>query len=282
MTRPGAALPTGLAGVVLAAGEGRRLKPLTDLRPKPLCPVGHSTGLADALGRFAAVGLSGPGAVAVNAHHHAGQLAAAVGDGVHLSVEAPEALGTAGAIGALRPWLDGRAVVVANGDAYLAGDDPVGRLLVGWSGERPRLLVVRDPGRADFGDLRFAGVSLLPAATAARLRPEPTGLYEAVWRDAYRAGELELLVFDGTFVDCGTVRDYLDANLHRSGGASVVGAGAVVDGTLTRSVVWPGGRVARGEHLVDAVRTDTGRTVTGPPGQSIPTGQGPSGRCLSG
>jgi NDP-sugar pyrophosphorylase family protein len=248
---------TPLAGIVLAAGEGRRLRPLTDLRPKPLCPIGTGTGLEDALARLGAAGLAGPDRVAVNAHHLADQLAAAVGARAHLSVEQPEALGTAGAIGALRGWVDGRAVVVANADAYLAGDDPLGRLLDGWTGERPRLLTVRDPARGDFGDLRFAGISLLPAAIAARLEPVPTGLYEVVWRDT----EVELVEFDGTFVDCGTPREYRAANLHRSGGASVVGRDAVVEGTLTRSVVWPGGRVGPDEHLVDAIRTDTGLTV---------------------
>jgi MurNAc alpha-1-phosphate uridylyltransferase len=268
-----------LAAVVLAAGEGRRLRPLTALRPKPLCPLGAGTGLDDALGRLAAVGLAGPADVAVNAHHLADQIAAAVGPRAHLSVEEPEALGTAGALGALRGWLDGRAVVVSNADAYLAGDDPLGRLLDGWTGERPRLLTVRDPARGDFGDLRFAGISLLPAAVAARLRPEPTGLYEAVWRD----GDVELVEFDGTFVDCGTPRDYLDANLHRSGGASVVGAGAVVAGRLTRSVVWPGAVVGPDEHLVDAVRTETGLTVVSTPaGPSTPQDRGPSGRSPSG
>jgi mannose-1-phosphate guanylyltransferase/MurNAc alpha-1-phosphate uridylyltransferase len=277
-----------LAAVVLAAGEGRRLRPLTTLRPKPLCPLGASTGLDDALGRLAAAGFTGPADVAVNAHHLAEQVTAAVGDRAFLSVEQPQALGTAGALGALRGWLDGRAVVVSNADAYLAGpdpagpdlagpdpagDDPLGRLLDGWTGERPRLLTVRDPERGDFGDLRFAGLSLLPAAAAALLRPEPTGLYEAVWRD----GEPELVEFGGTFVDCGTPRDYLDANLHRSGGASVVGAGAVVAGRLTRSVVWPGAVVGPDEHLVDAVRTDTGLTVV-----STPPGPGPSGRSPSG
>jgi hypothetical protein len=246
-----------LAGIALAAGEGRRLRPLTGLRPKPLCPIGASTGLDDALARFAVAGLAGPGDVAVNAHHLPGRIADAVGDRAHLSVEQPEALGTAGAIGALRGWLDGRAVVVANADAYLAGGDPLGRLLDGWTGVRPRLLTVRDPARGDFGNQRFAGISLLPAGIAARLAPVPSGLYEVVWRDT----EPELVEFDGTFVDCGTPREYLAANLHRSGGASVVGRDAVVEGTLTRSVVWPCGRVRPDEHLVDAIRTDTGLTV---------------------
>ncbi|HEV7754975.1 MAG TPA: sugar phosphate nucleotidyltransferase [Mycobacteriales bacterium] len=246
-----------LAGIVLAAGEGRRLRPLTDLRPKPLCPVGAGTPLDDALARLAAAGLAGPDLVAVNAHHLADQIVAATAGRAHVSVERPEALGTAGAIGALAGWLDGRAAVIANGDAYLAGEDPLGRLLDGWSGDRPRLLTVRDPARGDFGDLRFAGISLLPAAIAARLESVPTGLYEVVWRDT----QVELVEFDGTFVDCGTPREYLAANLHASGGASVVGRDAVVEGTLTRSVVWPGGRVGPDEHLVDAVRTDTGLTV---------------------
>jgi hypothetical protein len=34
-----------------------------------------------------------------------------------------------------------------------------------------------------------------------------------------------------------------------------------VAGTLERAVVWPGARVRRGEHLVDAIRADDGMTV---------------------
>lgn len=251
-----------LCAVVLAAGAGTRLRPLTTLRPKALCPVGADTLLDRALARLAGLGLRGPGRVAVNAHHLAGMVAAAVGDRAHLSVEEPEALGTAGAVGALRSWVDGRDVVVCNADAYLTGD--VGHLLDGWSGERPRLLAVDDPARADFGPLRFAGVSLLPAAEAALLRPEPTGLYEVLWRRARAEDRLELAAHAGTFVDCGTPADYLAANLHTSGGAGVVGTGAVVEGTVERSVVWPDARVHPGEHLVEQVRTDTGLTVDCP------------------
>jgi NDP-sugar pyrophosphorylase family protein len=243
-----------LAAVVLAAGRGKRLRPLTDLRPKPLCPVGNVPLLDTNL----AAALAVTPYAAVNAHHLGDQIAAHVGDRAHLSVEThPGGLGTAGALGQLKPWLDGRDVLVLNGDAWRPGG--LSKFFDTWDGERVRLLVVRDEERGDFGPWRFAGASLNPWRLVRGLNAEPSGLYEAVWRQA----DPELVEWHGPFVDCGTVRDYLDANLLASGGASVVGDGAVVEGELTRSVVWPGGVVRRGEHLVDAVRTDTGLTVTG-------------------
>ena len=241
-----------LAAVVLAAGRGKRLRPLTDLRPKPLCPV-DNVALLD---RNLAVATAVTPHVAVNAHHLAEQVVAHVGDQAYVSVQS-ESLGTAGAIGYLRPWLDGRDVLVLNGDAYRP--DGIGALLDGWDGERVRLLVVHDPGRGDFGDWRFAGASVHPWAVARDISAEPAGLYEVVWRHV----EPELVPYDGTFVDCGTPRDYLDANMHASNGASVVGEGAVVEGELTRSVVWPGGFVAAHEHLVDCVRVGSDLTVQG-------------------
>ena len=243
-----------LAAVVLAAGRGKRLRPLTDVRPKPLCPV-DNVALLD---RNLAQALAVTPDVAVNACYLAEQVVAHVGDRAHLSVEpGPEGLGTAGALGYLKTWLDGRPVLVLNGDAYRP--DGLGALLDGWDGDRVRLLVVRDPGRGDFGEWRFAGASLHPWAAVRDLPAEPAGLYEAVWRHV----EPELVPYDRTFVDCGTVADYLRANLHASGGRSVVGEGAVVEGELVRSVVWPGGVVRPGERLVDAVRVGTDLTARG-------------------
>jgi hypothetical protein len=244
------------AAVVLAAGRGNRLRPLTDLRPKPLCPVGDSTLLDRNLGQA----LAATPYTAVNACYLAHQVVAHVGGRAHVSVEpGPEGLGTAGALGYLKEWLAGRPVLVLNGDAYRPGG--LGALLDGWDGERVRLLVVPDPERGDFGPWRFAGASLHPWAAVKDLPAEPLGLYEAVWRHV----EPELVPYDGVFVDCGTVAEYLAANLHASGGASVVGAGAVVEGELVRSVVWPGGVVRRGERLVDAVRVGADLTVSGSP-----------------
>ncbi|WP_432421588.1 nucleotidyltransferase family protein [Nocardia brasiliensis] len=50
----------GLCAVVLAAGRGKRLRPLTHLVPKPLCPVGNTTLLDRVLGEATEFGLSGP------------------------------------------------------------------------------------------------------------------------------------------------------------------------------------------------------------------------------
>src|SRR6266508_963170 len=118
-----------VAGVMLAAGPGERLRPLTWLRPKVLCPVAGRPLVDLNLARVAEV----TGSVAVNVHHHRGQLEAHLSarhPEVHVSIEVERALGTAGAIGRLRDWLDRRPVVVVNGDAW--SDVSLTPLLAGW------------------------------------------------------------------------------------------------------------------------------------------------------
>jgi CTP:molybdopterin cytidylyltransferase MocA len=241
-----------LVAVVLAAGAGTRLRPLTAVRPKALCTVGARPLLDLALERVA------PHArrTAVNAHHLAEQLSAAVaGRDLHVEVESPEALGTAGALGNLRGWVDGAAVLLTNADAYYPEPAVVAGLVDGWDGERPRLLCVPGgvPGVLD--GLRYVGSALLPWWSVRDLAPEPSGLYEVSWGALHAAGRLDLWVPPGLVaVDCGTPADYLRANLLASGGAPVVEPGAEVRGELVRSVVWAGERVEPGERLVDAVR----------------------------
>jgi NDP-sugar pyrophosphorylase family protein len=103
--------------------------------------------------------------------------------------------------------------------------------------------------------------SIVPWASISSLEPEPAGLFEYVLDPAHRAGRLDVVAHDGIFADCGTPQQYLRANLLLSGGESVVGEGAIVEGTLVRSVIWPGARVHRGETLVDAIRADNRITV---------------------
>lgn len=243
----------------MAAGAGRRLRPLTLLRPKPLCPVGDRSLLDWSLDALAPA----VGAVAVNVHHRAEQVvehldrrACERGEAVaHVSHEEPEALGTAGAIGALRGWLDGRSALVVNADTWHRAD--LAAFVAGWDGERVRLLT---PSPLPFGPRSGVVASLLPWSVAVTLVAEPSGLWEVVWAAALADGRLDAVHESGPVIDCATASDYLRANMAWSSGASVIGEGAVVEGSVTRSVVWPGAHVGPGEVLVDAIRAD-GRTV---------------------
>jgi NDP-sugar pyrophosphorylase family protein len=257
-----------IAAIVLAAGEGTRLRPLTAVRPKALCPVGNVPMLDRALDLLAEVGIVGPEQVAVNACWLADQIVEHVGDRAYLSVE-KELLGSAGSIGRLRRWVAGRPVLVLNADAYFSGDARLQELVDGWSGDRLRMLGqhhVGGPG--EFGAFDFAGMSLIPAATAATLPPERDDLVHAVWRPAEAAGRLDVVSLHGLYLDCGTPSSYLYANLLEVEDTliaedavvtgevtrSVIGSGAKVHGDVHDSVVWPGSVVAEGENLNRSIR----------------------------
>jgi NDP-sugar pyrophosphorylase family protein len=253
---------TELAALVLAAGQGKRLRPLTLIKPKPLCPVNNKPLIDFALDEVTGLlGRLGPQHVAVNAHHLADQVVAHVGERAHMSIEQPRPLGTAGAIAQLRDWIAGRPLLIRNTDAW-RGDHVPRTFVDDWDGQRPRLLVVEDAQRADFeGRWRYAGLSLLPWADAQALPQKPHGLFEAVWAQAEADGRLELIVSAGAFIDCGTPRDYLRANLAASGGEPVIGPGSIIEGEVIRSVVWPRGVVRRGERLVESIRVGEDLTV---------------------
>ena len=244
-----------IAAVVLAAGAGTRLRPLTLLRPKALCPVGNVALVDCAIARARTI----TDAVAVNVHHGRDQMLEHLGDRVHVSIEEGEALGTAGALGYLRDWIDGRDVLVMNADAW--HDAPVEEFVAGWERTDPRLWVVPDAEHRDFGDRRFTGTSLLPWSGVATLPATPAGLYEVCFREREAAGRLELVDSPGPYFDCGTVAEYHAANMAASNGENVVGERAVVEGEIVRTVVWPDSTVRADERLVDAVRAGTATTV---------------------
>lgn len=241
-----------LVGVVLAAGRGTRLRPLSRLRPKALCPVGNVPLVDLALERVR----PSVGAVAVNLHHGRRALDAHLAGDVHRSVEADGPLGTAGALGQLRTWIDGRGALVVNADAWCPGS--LEAFVEGWDGERVRLLVASDD---DLQPTSGLAAALMPWSDIADLEPVPSGLYEVSWRPAQAAGRLEVVRHDGPFVDCGTPRQYLTANLLWSGGESVVEPGAEVEGSLDRCVVWSDARVRRHEELTCSIRARGGLTV---------------------
>ena len=249
---PGAGA-TDVCAVVLAAGEGARLRPLTRVLPKPLCPVDGIPLIDHALQRAR----SATSAIAVNVHHAREAIEAHLDGRVHVSVEEPQALGTAGALGRLRPWIDGRPTLVLNGDTWCPGS--LAAFVAGADGTRVRLALAGPEER--LGPASRIAAALMPWPEVARLVPVPSGLYEGSWRALADSGEIDIVRWDGPCLDCGTPARYLAANLASSGGTSVIGAGARVDGEVVRSVVWPGARVRRSERLVDAVRAGDDVTV---------------------
>ncbi|MCB1055871.1 MAG: NDP-sugar synthase [Acidobacteria bacterium] len=108
-----------LRALVLAAGEGRRLRPLTLASPKPLLPVAGLAVVRHTLGVLAKEGFE---AAALNLHHLGEQIPEALGkrEGEMHLVYSRESqlLGTLGAVGPLRYFLEpADLVVVANGDS---------------------------------------------------------------------------------------------------------------------------------------------------------------------
>jgi NDP-sugar pyrophosphorylase family protein len=107
-------------GLVLAAGFGTRLRPLTDYYPKPLVPFAGTNPLSIAIAKLENIGIKD---IAINSHYHANQIADVVNSiqrantslALYLSFE-PEILGTGGALNPLRSWLGDAPLVIINGD----------------------------------------------------------------------------------------------------------------------------------------------------------------------
>jgi len=110
--------------MILAAGRGERMRPLTDHTPKPLLVVGGKSLIVWHLERLAAAGFS---EVVINHAHLGGLIEATLGNGSRwgLTIQySPEAvaLETAGGIAQALPLLGDAPFVVINGDTYLEFD----------------------------------------------------------------------------------------------------------------------------------------------------------------
>ena len=147
-----------MKGLVLAAGEGTRLRPLTADRPKPMVPVAGVPMIAYALDWMRANGVT---EVAINTHYRPEPLLAFVGDGSAFGVSvrySPESalLGSSGALSPLRPFLEGEEFfVVLYGDVLT--DQPLGPVIDAHRRSRADatllLTEVDDPRRAGMVEL---------------------------------------------------------------------------------------------------------------------------------
>jgi len=114
-------------GLILAAGHGSRLRPITLHTPKPLVPFFGAPLIAYAAAQLVSQGVS---RIAVNTHHLAEAVAHYVRTELtalypqvewHLSHE-PELLGTGGALKNLEDWFDPGDLWVVNADAVFSAD----------------------------------------------------------------------------------------------------------------------------------------------------------------
>lgn len=110
--------------IILAAGRGERMRPLTDRLPKPLLPVGGKPLIEWQVERLAAAGFDD---IVIN-HSHLGALVeSALGDGARFGVRLrysgePVALETAGGVAQALPLLDDSPFALVSGDIHTAFD----------------------------------------------------------------------------------------------------------------------------------------------------------------
>ncbi|MDX1451026.1 MAG: nucleotidyltransferase family protein [Oleiphilaceae bacterium] len=107
--------------MILAAGLGKRMRPLTDTQPKPLIQAGGKKLIEYHLERLQALGIT---EVVINIHWQAARIPEALGDGRQWGLSLryshePELLETAGGIVQARPWDEKREpFLLINGDVY--------------------------------------------------------------------------------------------------------------------------------------------------------------------
>ncbi len=114
-----------MKAMILAAGRGERMRPLTDRTPKPLLLAGSKPLIVWHLERLAAAGFRD---IVINHAHLGQQIEAALGNGARwglnivYSPEPPGALETAGGIRHALPLLGDKSFLVVNGDIYCEWD----------------------------------------------------------------------------------------------------------------------------------------------------------------
>jgi NDP-sugar pyrophosphorylase family protein len=279
--------------LILTAGLGTRLRPLTDVRSKPAIPVAGDPMIRRIIRTLVSQGVDD---LVLNLHHLPATLTAVVGDGRDLGARVryswePKILGSGGGPRLARPLVGADSFWIVNGDTLTdISLDPLAamhaesnarvtlalvpnREFARYGGvhldEERRVTRFTPRGPASEGSYHFIGVQLVDGAVFDAVRAGEAvssigGIYDALIAsnpDAVRG-----FVSDASFFDVGTVDDYrrthdaFAADIARSAAESTpsVGRGTTIDPSarVTRSILWDDVQVAAGATLDTCIVTD--------------------------
>lgn len=169
-----------MKAMILAAGRGERLRPLTDRVPKPLIDVGGQPLIGHHLRALAAAGLS---EVVINVAYRAEQIRRVLGDGrrfglrIVYSLEEPGALDTGGGIANALPLLGPAPFLVISSDVF--SDIDYGALAARRAGAEAHMMLVDNPVHHARGDFGLRGDRVVDAAP--RLTYAGVGVFAPHW-----------------------------------------------------------------------------------------------------
>jgi NDP-sugar pyrophosphorylase family protein len=278
-----------MRAIVLSAGYGTRLWPLTEDRTKPAIPI-----LGKPLVGYVAEYLAGYGIdeIVVNLHHRPESVRRALGDGSRFGVklhyvEEPVILGTSGALDNTREFFERETFVVVNGKIITDIDlnaaiethrrmNAIATLVLLPNVRRERFSIVeteggrvtgfgRMPVMTDEGPapLMFTGIHIMEPRI---LEYVPRGVFSDSVTDVYPKaianGEiLAAHVASGKWRELSTLKRYLDISvelLHEDGMTLIAGANNLVPATATvrDSVFWDEVELGEGARINRAVLAD--------------------------
>lgn len=218
-----------MRAMILAAGRGERMRPLTDHTPKPLLPVGGQPLIVWHLQRLAAAGVR---EVVINHAHLGEQIETALGDGaawglrIRYSPEPAGALETAGGIVQALPLLGDAPFFVLSGDVYVDCDYRAlmdaasladGATAFLWMVDNPpwhaggdfalrdgRLFLDEDARNDRRDKLTYANLGVFSPAFFAGLRPGARLPLGPVFKQAIAAGRVRGARYTGLWDNLGT------------------------------------------------------------------------------
>ena len=216
--------------MILAAGRGERLRPLTDALPKAMVQAGGKPLIAWHLERLAA---SGCREAVINVAHLGERIVEAIGEGARYGMRIaysrePEPLETAGGIAQARGLLGDAPFLLVNGDVYCEVD--FARLLAFSLGERlAHLVLVPNPRHRAGGDFSlddgvvgngtgprytYAGIAVMSPGLVAGVRPGEKAPLGPLLRAAAERRLLTGELYRGTWQDVGTRERLAELEAH--------------------------------------------------------------------